>query len=64
MEYLHKSGPEIDLKDLWGRAVSDLQSRIMSNSAAGIWLPNLEPVELAEDTRRRTHTKRGTSIPR
>jgi len=50
MEYLHKSGPEIDLKDLWGRAVSDLQSRIMSNSAAGIWLPNLEPVELAEDT--------------
>lgn len=48
MEFVQENRPELDLKDLWGRAISDLQGRIMNDSAAGIWLPNLEPVELSE----------------
>jgi chromosomal replication initiator protein len=45
MEFVDRSMPVGDLEELWSRSVADLQSRIMSDSAAGIWLPNLQPVD-------------------
>jgi len=49
MEYLSQETGGVDLQEAWSRATVDLQSRVLSDSAAGIWLPNLEPIDMRGD---------------
>jgi len=49
MEYMSQRSGAVDLQEAWSKATVDLQSRVLSDSAAGIWLPNLEPIDMRGD---------------